>query len=85
MKTKITHNQLTQILKNPARLPPEVAEAVSCLIDADRETGDFLLGFASCLEVMSTPLIQDELSVDVKIFIIAMIQECAVSIRNRSN
>lgn len=85
METKITRDQLKRILENPARLPPEVKESVRRLLEADRETEDFLIGFASCLEIMSVPLIQAELSMDSKIPIIALIQECAISIRNRNN
>lgn len=85
MEGKITRAHLNRILENPAILSPEVKTLARNLIEADCETEDFLIGFASCLEVMSAPLIQDALSIDLKILMIALVQECAVSIRNRNN
>jgi hypothetical protein len=82
---KLRREVLLRISNKNTDLPPEIMDQVHTLLEPNNETEEFLLGFASCLEVFSIPLIQSELSNDTKIFMLTLLQQCAISIRDRNN
>jgi hypothetical protein len=83
MQTKLTKAKLLAIPNVTEILPPELTSIASEILEPNNETEEFLLGFASCLNLFTTETIQLGLSEEVKALIIGLLQEAATSIRNR--
>jgi hypothetical protein len=83
MQTKLTKAKLLAIPDVTKILPSELMSVASDILDANSETEEFLIGFASCLNLFATETIQRGLSEEVKALIIGLLQEAAISIQNR--
>ena len=82
MKTRMTDSELQQFYNQPCVLPRDIVVYVNSILEADKESKEFLIGFASALLLLAKT---ETLSSSLQLIVAASIRECAISINNRND
>ena len=82
MKTRITDSELQRFYDTTSTLPRDVVVHVNSILEADKESKEFLLGLASAMLLVAKI---ETLPSAVQLIVAASIRECAISINNRKN